>query len=91
MGAWIYRSIFLTTTLVGEEWSVSRPGHYTPRERALGTHWIGGWLDPKTGLNDIEKFKFLTLPVLEHRPLSRPACRQSLCLAMLAITDYAFL
>jgi hypothetical protein len=28
--------------LVGGEWSASLPSHFTPRERAPGTHWIGG-------------------------------------------------
>jgi hypothetical protein len=23
-------------------------------ERASGTHWIGGWVDPRTGLDDVE-------------------------------------
>jgi hypothetical protein len=25
------------------------------RERAPGTHWIGGWVGPRTGLDDMEK------------------------------------
>jgi hypothetical protein len=25
-----------------------------------GTHWIGGWVDSRTGLDDLEKRKFLT-------------------------------
>jgi hypothetical protein len=33
----------LTPALDGGEWSASRTGHFTPRERAPGTHWIGGW------------------------------------------------
>jgi hypothetical protein len=41
--------------------------------RAPGTHWIGGWVDLKAGLDDFEKRKFLTLPGLEFRPLGRPA------------------
>jgi len=40
----------LTSSLVGGEWSASRPGHFTPRERAPGTHWIGGWMGPRAGL-----------------------------------------
>jgi len=28
--------------LEGGEWSASRPGRFTPMERAPGTHWIGG-------------------------------------------------
>jgi hypothetical protein len=34
----------LTSALDGDEWSVSRP-----RERAPGTHWIGGWMGPSAG------------------------------------------
>jgi hypothetical protein len=41
-------------------------------------HWIGGWVDPRVGLEDIEKRKFLTVPGLELRPLGRPAHSQSL-------------
>jgi hypothetical protein len=33
---------------------------------------------PKVGLEDVEKRKFLTLPVLKLRPLGRPARSQSL-------------
>jgi hypothetical protein len=33
----------VTSALDGGEWSASRPGRFTPRERALGTHWIGDW------------------------------------------------
>jgi hypothetical protein len=33
---------FLTSALDGGERSTSSPGHFTPRERAAGTHWIGG-------------------------------------------------
>jgi hypothetical protein len=31
----------LTLALDGGEWTASRPGRFTPRERAPGTHWIG--------------------------------------------------
>jgi hypothetical protein len=40
---WRYSSIqSLTSALYGGEWSDSRPGRFTPREIAFGTHWIGG-------------------------------------------------
>jgi hypothetical protein len=39
---------------------------------------IGGWVGSRTGLDDVEKRKFLTLPELELRPLGLPAGRQSL-------------
>jgi hypothetical protein len=35
-------------------------------------------VDPRAGLDDVEKRKFLTLPGLELQPLGRPACSQSL-------------
>jgi hypothetical protein len=41
----VYIHIFLTSALVRGEWSTSRPGRFTFRERAPSTHWIGGWLD----------------------------------------------
>jgi hypothetical protein len=40
--------------------------------------WTGGWMNPTAGLDDVEKWKFLTLPGLELRPLRRPARSQSL-------------
>jgi hypothetical protein len=53
---WIH--ILLSSALVGGEWSASRPCHFTPRERTLGTDWKGGWLGPRAGLNYVEKRKF---------------------------------
>jgi hypothetical protein len=41
-----------------------------PRERSPGTHCIGGWVDPRAGMDNMEKWKFITLPGLETRPLS---------------------
>jgi hypothetical protein len=60
------------------EWSASRPCRFTSGERAPGTHLIGGWVDPRAGLDDMEKWKFLLPPGLELRPLGRPARSQSL-------------
>jgi hypothetical protein len=37
-------------------------------ERAPGIYWIGGWVDPRAGMDYMEKIKFLTLPELEHGP-----------------------
>jgi hypothetical protein len=77
----MYRSTFLfTSALAGGEWSVSRPGRFTSGERAPGANWIGGWVDPRAGLDDVEKRKFLTLPGLELLPFGRPARSQSLYL-----------
>jgi hypothetical protein len=54
--------------LVGGEWSASRPCRFIPGETAPGTHWIGGWVGPRAGLDYVEKRKFLTLLGLELRP-----------------------
>jgi hypothetical protein len=51
----MYRSIFLTSAQVAGEWSASRPSCFIPGERAPSTHWIGGWVDPRAGLDDREE------------------------------------
>jgi hypothetical protein len=33
----------------------ARPGRFIPGERAPGTHWIGGWVGPRAGLDDVKK------------------------------------
>jgi hypothetical protein len=71
-------TFFLTSALVGDEWSASCPGRFTSGERGPGTHWIGSWVGLRASLDDVEKRKFLTLPALEPRPLSLPARSQSL-------------
>jgi hypothetical protein len=71
---WIH--IFLTSALVGGEWSASRPGCFTPGERIPGTRWIGGWVVPRIVLDGVEKIS--PLPRLELRPLGRPTRSQSL-------------
>jgi hypothetical protein len=57
--------IFLTSALAGDQWLASRPGRFTRGERTPVTHWVGGRVDPKAGLDDLEKRKFFTLPGLE--------------------------
>jgi hypothetical protein len=68
----------LTSALVGDEWSASLPGRLTPGERDPGTLSIEGSVGFRADLKDVEKRKFLTLPELELRPLSRTARSQSL-------------
>jgi hypothetical protein len=48
---------FLTSALDGGECSPSHPGLSTPRESALGTHWIGGWVGPRAGLDAVVRRK----------------------------------
>jgi hypothetical protein len=43
----------LTSALDKGEWSDSRPGRFTTSERAPGTHWIGGWVGPRTGWRNL--------------------------------------
>jgi hypothetical protein len=47
--------VFLTSALVGGEWSASLPGRVTPGEMAPGIRWIGGLVGPRTSLDDMEK------------------------------------
>jgi hypothetical protein len=49
-GVDVQTHIFVTSTLVGGEWSASRPGRFTS-----GTHWVGGLVDPRACPNDMEK------------------------------------
>jgi hypothetical protein len=70
--------VFLASSLVGGEWSASRPGRFTLEERAICTNLVGGWVGPRADLDDVEKRKFLTIPGLELRTLSSPARSQSL-------------
>jgi hypothetical protein len=61
----------MTSALDGGEWSSSRPGHFTSRERATGTQWIGGWVGPRTGPDAVVK-RELPAPV-GIRTLDHPA------------------
>jgi hypothetical protein len=69
-----YRSThFLTLAVDGGEWSASGPGRFTPRERAPCTHYIGGWMGPRTGLDMTAKKKnFSSLTCRKLNP-GRPA------------------
>jgi hypothetical protein len=51
---------FLTSAPDGGERSPSRPCSFTPGERVPGTHWIGGWIGPRSGLDTVEKTKSFT-------------------------------
>jgi len=43
----------LTSAIEGGEWLALRPGRFTPWERAPRTHWIGGWVGPRAGLEAV--------------------------------------
>jgi hypothetical protein len=60
--------IFLTYALRASEWSASLPGRFIPRKGASGTHWIGGWVNPRAGLDVVANRKiFLCLLEMELR------------------------
>jgi hypothetical protein len=58
--------------------SASRPCRFIPVGRSPGTDCVGGWVGPRAGLDDMEKYKFLSPQGLELRHLGRPARSQSL-------------
>jgi hypothetical protein len=58
MREWIYIDDFLTTVLVGGEWSALHPGRFTPMDRRLGGP------QSQSGRRG-EKKKALTLPGIE--------------------------
>jgi hypothetical protein len=64
-GVDVYIHVFLTSALTEGKRSASRSGRFTPgKEPPTGTHWIGGWVDPTAGLNDV--VKILNPPGLEN-------------------------
>jgi hypothetical protein len=65
---WMYSSTHsLTSALDGGEWSASRTGHFTSRERASGTHWIGGWVGPRAVIDAVVK-REIPYPRRESNP-----------------------
>jgi hypothetical protein len=73
LGEWMYSSTHsLTSALDGGEWSASRPGRFTPRERAPGTHWIEGWVCSEPFWQRWRREKFPALAGNRKNP-DRPA------------------
>jgi hypothetical protein len=54
-GVDVYTHVILISALVGGEWLASRPGHFTSGEIASAKNWIGCWVGPRAGLDDMEK------------------------------------
>jgi hypothetical protein len=73
-GAWGERRyssyLFLTSALDRGEWSASRPGRVLPRGKDPGTHWTGGWVGPRTGL-DTEVRGKSSAPARDRTPIAR--------------------
>jgi hypothetical protein len=47
----------LISVLVEGDWSALLPAASLLWERALGTHWIGGWVGPRVDLDAVAKRK----------------------------------
>jgi hypothetical protein len=45
--------LYLYPTLDGGEWSVSHLDRFTHGVRIPGTHWLGGWVGPRAGLDTV--------------------------------------
>jgi hypothetical protein len=58
---------FLTSALDEGEWSVSRPGRFTPRGRAPNTPWIGDCVGPRAVLGTVVK-RNIPSPRRESKP-----------------------
>jgi hypothetical protein len=55
--AWRTASIaplFLTSSQYRDEWLASRFCYFTPGKTAAGASCIGGWVDPRAGLDAVE-------------------------------------
>jgi hypothetical protein len=48
----VYIDIFLTSPLLGGQWSTSLSGRLA---LSLGTHFIGGWFHPGGGLKEVKR------------------------------------
>ena len=67
-------TLSLTSALDGGAWPTPRPGHFIP-----GTHCIGGWVGPRTGLDVCGKSR-------PHRD-----CPRTIQLVASRYTDYVIL
>jgi hypothetical protein len=59
---WLHE--FLNSAIYGGDLSASRTGFFTPGDITHVTQWIGGWMNPRSGL-DAVKGKGKVVPVLE--------------------------
>jgi hypothetical protein len=76
LGEWRYSSRHsLTLALDGGEWSALRPGRFISKERAPGTHGIGGWMGPRAGLDGVVKRKIPSPAGIERQSSDRPSTK----------------
>jgi hypothetical protein len=68
---------FLTSALDEGERSASRPSRALHRGKGHpGTHWVGGWVGLRAGLDTVDRVKILCL--CRGSNPGRPVCRQTL-------------
>jgi hypothetical protein len=93
LGEWSYSSTHsLTSALDGGEWPASRLGRFTPKERAPGTHWIGGWVDPRAVLDAVMKRK-IPSPRRESNPrtpIAQPVVQRNTDWAITALEQVSW-
>jgi hypothetical protein len=58
---------FLILAPDGDEWSASRPGHFTPKDWVPDIHRIGGWVCAWAGLDAVEKTTALFLLKIKYQ------------------------
>jgi hypothetical protein len=68
MAYWGVEVSYNPSTLDRGEWSASRSCRFIPRERAPGTHWIGGLVGPRDVLDAVVKRK---IPSPRREPNTR--------------------
>jgi hypothetical protein len=49
---------FLTSAVDVDEWLASRSRRFINEEKTAGIHWIGGWVNPRTALDSVERKLF---------------------------------
>jgi hypothetical protein len=69
----VWLCILLISALDGVERLASCPGSFIHWERAHGTHWLGDWVAPRTGLDTGENKEMLPLPGIRPCFLSHPS------------------
>ena len=66
---------FVTAALHRGERAAPRPGGFIPVERARVTHWIGGWVGPRAGVDD---FEYRKIPCFRRKLNRRSSVVQAL-------------
>jgi hypothetical protein len=75
----VYLSAFISSALGACEWSASRPGRFTPRERAFVTLGIvGGWVVPGS-TQPLTEMSSRNLPAGKGRPARKADNLTAIC------------